>query len=121
MTPRQQKAQAINRMLREAFGDDCAVINNLPFPDDQQLRIQVIDAKCYAFIEEMCSRGWLPQFFCTQYRVSTGNYSLVPASVFEVRLEHPRQPVPQDMPRQRVVVQDDVDKRAKSPEETQQM
>jgi hypothetical protein len=94
MTPRQQKAAAISRALRRDFGEDAVVINSLPLQDDQQLRIQVIDSKRNAFIEKMCGWGWLPQYLHIHHRVSTTNYSLVPASIFEVRIEEERPIIP---------------------------
>jgi hypothetical protein len=94
LSERQKKADAIARELRLAFGDDAAVINPMPLDPDQQLRIQVLDSKRDAFIEKMCGWGWLPAFYCVQYRVSTGNYGLIPASVFEIKIEEERQPIP---------------------------
>ena len=95
LSERQKKADDINRELRQAFGDDCVIINAMPLDPDQQLRIQVLDSKRDAFIEKMCEWRWIPSYVCVQYRVSTqGGYGLIPASVFEVRIEHERQPVP---------------------------
>jgi hypothetical protein len=92
MTPRQEKADAIARGLRKNFGDDAVVINPLPLSSDQQMKIQIVDAKRDAVIRKLCNWGWIPAYLGVHYRVTTGG--LVPASLFEVRIAEERQPIP---------------------------
>jgi hypothetical protein len=95
MTSRQQKAAAISRALRRDFGDDAAVISNMPLMPDQQLRIRVVDAKRDAVVTKLCEWGWHPQYLQFHMHSSTRNgYSLIPAAIYEVRIEEERQPIP---------------------------
>lgn len=94
MTPRQQKAAAISRRLRRDFGDDAQVINPMPLDASQQLRIQVIDAKRDAVLEMLFGLGWLPQFLQIHHRVSSKNYGLIPASIYEIKIEEERPVIP---------------------------
>ena len=96
MTPRQQKAAAIARALRRDFGEDAQVINSLPLDDAQQLRIQIIDTKRDAVVTALCEWGWHPQYLQIHHRVSSANYGLVPAAIYEVRIEEERSPVHDD-------------------------
>jgi hypothetical protein len=95
MTPRQQKAAAIARALRRDFGDDVAsVISALPLDSGQQLRIQVVDSNRDAVVGWLCERGWLPQYLQIHHRVSAARYELIPASIYEVRIEEERPIIP---------------------------
>jgi hypothetical protein len=95
MTPRQQKAAAIARALRRDFGDDVAsVISALPLDAGQQLRIQVVDSKRDAVVGWLCERAWLPSYLQIHHRVSAARYELIPATIYEVRIEEERPIIP---------------------------
>jgi hypothetical protein len=94
MTPRQAKAAAISRALRRDFGVDAQVTSALPLDPGLQLRVQVIDARRNEVVEWLCERGWLPSHICVQWRTATNPYRLIPAAVYEVRIEEERPVIP---------------------------
>jgi hypothetical protein len=119
MTPRQAQADAIHRALRKHFRhDEVSVENVLPLRDDEQLKIKVVDHKRNEFIERMCgwSHHWIPSYYCVSWRTSAIGYGLIPAAIFEVKLERERPRVP-DV--RKIPV--DVTEKKKSPDEEIEM
>jgi hypothetical protein len=82
------------------------------------LKIKVVDHKRNEFIERMCgwSHHWIPSYYCVSWRTSAIGYGLIPAAIFEVKLERERPRVP-DV--RKIPV--DVTEKKKSPDEEIEM
>jgi hypothetical protein len=91
LSKRQETAAAICAELHKL---GVAIINPMPLSDDQHLRYHVIDSQRDAILEKLCGWGWHPQYLQPLPRVCPQPYGLVPASIYEIRIEHERQPIP---------------------------
>ena len=86
---RQQRAEFIAREIAK-MGAWC--INPMPLDDGANLRFQVLDTDTDKVVRMLCESGFLPTRLHVHYRVTTGG--LVPASLYEIRIPHERQPIP---------------------------
>jgi hypothetical protein len=91
LTERQQTAAALAREIQRmgAF-----VVNPMPLPDDQKLRLQVLDANRQQVLEQLSQWNWSPTFYGTLPRICSDGWKL--ASLYEIDLPRERQPVLDD-------------------------
>jgi hypothetical protein len=88
LNERQQTAEALTREIN-AMG--AWVVSPMPLDDNSKLRFQVLDRDRNAIIEKLSSWDWSPIFVSVLPRICPNG--MVSASLYEIDLPKPRQPV----------------------------
>jgi hypothetical protein len=91
LSPRQEQAAAVADQL-QALG--AHVITCLPLAPEQELRFQISDLLRDQLISKVCEWGWIPTPVGPLPRFTPNG--LEAASVYEIRIEHERQPIVDD-------------------------
>jgi hypothetical protein len=91
LSERQQTAAALAREIQQM---GAWVTSPMPLEDCAKLRFQVLDANRQQVLEKLSSWDWSPTWCNNMPRVTFGGMQL--ASVYEIDLPRPRQPVATD-------------------------
>jgi hypothetical protein len=91
LSERQQTAAALAREIQGLGG---WVVSPMPLDDWAKLRFQVLDSNRQQVLEKLSSWDWSPTWCNNMPRVTSGGMQL--ASVYEIDLPLPRQPVAAD-------------------------